>query len=183
MKTSNFRRQLLSTLANKMEGYLPQFGPCSSDYQMVGYACRDFEEWIRNKWNIESKRDLYKQLEETMNNNPLALKNLLNLWASLWLEKWNQRVKVLFDKPKLPSQIQERIKDAKLFYRGLQHKNELKEMINQKLIRGGELCMTTFIAENLIIEEIAKANKDVKYKKRSNKIIPFTYTTLFLAES
>ena len=40
----------------------------------------------------------------------------------------------------------------------MEYKNELRQMVIQKLLGQGEICMVRFIAEQLIMEEMAKYN-------------------------
>jgi len=150
------KKRLLSLLTEEIKVYIPQFEAYTSDYQMVVYACRDFEEWMKCKWDIKSHHRLYEKLEETLDHEPKDFKVFLNFWVGCWLEKWRERVKVLSTKPKLPPNVLKRIRKARKFYREMEHGNELKEMVIRKLIRHGEICMTQVIAENLIIGEIAK---------------------------
>ena len=152
------RRRLLFLLSEEMKGYLPQLEPYSSDYQLMVYASRDLEDWLKCKWE-RSSREVQEELEAALDNNFEAFKAFLNFWAGLWLEKWRERVKVLSTRPKLPPDVLKRIKKAKRVYRQMPHGRELKKMLVWKLISQGEICMPGFIAERLIIEEIAKRSR------------------------
>ncbi|MEM2539009.1 MAG: hypothetical protein QXN85_00940, partial [Candidatus Bathyarchaeia archaeon] len=50
----------------------------------------------------------------------------------------------------------ENIRMARKVYQHMDYKLDLKSMAVRKLIKHGEICMIEFIAENLIVEEIAK---------------------------
>jgi len=151
-----FRKKLLSLLADEIEKYLPQFEPYTSDYQIVLYACRDFERWIEFKWVVTDYDSVYDKIEEALRHEPKAFKVLLNFWVGRWLDKWRERVKVLSTKPKLPPLVLEKIKKARMLYREIEHRKELRKMVTTKLLGQGEICMPEIIAENLIVEEIAK---------------------------
>ena len=151
-----FRRKYLSLLAEEFQKYLPQFEPYTNDYQMVVYACRDFEEWARCEWNLKSNKEVYGKLEETSNREPAVFKLFLNYWTNCWLQKWRERVKLLSTKPKMPPDIQEKIKESQGLYREMEQKRELKKMVTQRLIRQGEISLPENIAETRIIEEITK---------------------------
>ena len=155
------RRRLLSLLAVEIKAYLPQFEPQTTDYQMVVYACRDLEAWMRCEWSLSSQRAIYERIEEAMEYEAQDFRVFLNFWAGRWIEKWRERVKVLSTRPKLPPTAQSRIEKAKELYRGIGHRKELKTMVTQKLIHQGEICMTEVIAENLIVEEIAKRSRSL----------------------
>lgn len=173
MGSKLIRKQFISILAEKMKGYLPKLDNYSFEYQMVGYAYRDFEEWMKFKWNLFRKQDIYNLLEQSWEKNPEELKALLNIWASLWLEKWKKRVKLVFSKPKISAEVFNRIKGAKSFYNNMEQKKELKNLLTRMLIGKNEICMTEFIAENLIIEEIAKTHRCYNCRLTNHKITPF----------
>lgn len=166
------RRRLLSLLAEEIKAYLPQFEPQTTDYQMVVYACRDLEAWMRCKWALNSQRSIYERVEEALQDEPRDFRVFLNFWAGRWIEKWRERVKVLSARPELPSNVQEMIKRAKMIYRGIGRRKELKRMVTQKLVLQGEICMTEVIAENLIVEEIAKRSRSLSEESKPAMMDP-----------
>jgi len=156
MSQLTLRKRLLSTLAEEIEKYLPQFEPYSSDYQMVLYACRDLEQWVEHKWTITGTDGVYKQIEGALEYEPRVFRVFLNFWVGHWLEKWRERVRVLSERPKLPPMVLKKIKKARILYKEMEYRRELKKMVIGKLIGQGEICMVEAIAEALIVEEIAK---------------------------
>jgi hypothetical protein len=173
MSSPPLREKLLSLLAKEIEGYLPQFELYSSDFQMVTYACMDFEEWLKCKWNLSNRQGIYERLEKILEKDPETFRSLLICWAGLWLEKWRDRVKVLSTKPKPPQGVIKQIKEARNILRNMEHRKELKTLLVQKLIRHGEICMPRFIVDQLIIEEIAKHIKGTSEPSESTIILPF----------
>jgi len=151
-------RRLFSLLAEEIVDYLPQFEPYSADYQMVVYACKDLKEWLKWKLGIETLREVDEKIEEQLEKDPETFKSLLKCWTSLWVTKWKERVEVLANAPKPPQDIQKRINDARSLLRNTEHRKELKQLVTQKLLSQGEVCMVSFIAEQLITEEIAKCS-------------------------
>jgi len=156
MSFLTFKGRLLSLLAGEFEGYIPEFEPYTLDYQMVVYASRDLETWLKVKWDIDDTHVIYEKIEETLEKAPKDFKAFLNFWVGLWLEKWRDRVKLLSSSPKIPPSHMERVRKAKKISEGVEHGKELKSMVTRKLMNHGEICMVEAIAENLIIEEIAK---------------------------
>jgi hypothetical protein len=173
MSSSPLREKLLSLLAKEIEGYLPQFELYSSDFQMVTYACRDLEEWLKSKWSLNAHQEIYERLEEILEKDPEALRSLLICWAGMWLEKWRDRVKVLSTRPKPPPEVIKQIKEARSILRNMEHRKELKQLLVQKLIRQGEICMPGFIADQLIIEEITRRIKGVCEPSEITIMFPF----------
>ncbi|MEM2273445.1 MAG: hypothetical protein QXX56_04425 [Candidatus Bathyarchaeia archaeon] len=164
MSVMNFRSKLFTLLVKEFEVFIPQFKPYTTDYQMVVYASRDLESWLKVKMNIDDVKVIYKRLEEAFRDNPRDFRISLNFWAGMWLKKWRERVKILSTKFETPQDHVERIKRARKILQEVDWKNDLKVMTIKKLIDYGEICMTEFIADNLIVEEIARriqrADKD-----------------------
>lgn len=164
MSAINFRSKLFTLLVKEFETFIPQFKPYTTDYQLVVYASKDFETWLKVKMDIDDIRVIYKRLEEDLRNNPRDFRTSLNFWVDMWLKKWRERVRILSTKFEMPQDHVERIKRARKILQEMDWKNELKTMIIKKLVEYGEVCMIEFIADNLVVEEIAKrlqrANKD-----------------------
>jgi len=167
----SLRRRIISLLADELKEYVPQFEPYSADYQMVIYASKDLEEWMKYKWSL-SNGAFYETLEKIIDNRYDEFHIFLKSWISIWLEKWRERVRLLHTKPKLPPNVMERLKEAKRIYRKSEFKRELKDLLTKKLIRHGEICMAGFIAENLIIEEITRRLRDATPDSNNIKLDP-----------
>ncbi|MEM2915446.1 MAG: hypothetical protein QXH91_08640 [Candidatus Bathyarchaeia archaeon] len=159
MSYSTYRGNLLTLLIEEFETCIPQFKPYSLDYQMVVYACRDLEAWLRTKWEIDDYKELFEKIESFLNEEHGYFKVFLRFWSKQWLDKWRERVKVFSAQPKMPPQYMSKLKKAKKIYMEMEHRKELKKAVTRKLLNQNEICMTEIIAENLIIEEIAKRIK------------------------
>jgi len=167
----SLRRRIISLLAEELKEYIPQFEPYSADYQMVVYASKDLEEWMRYKWSLNNGA-FYETLGRIIEDKYDEFHIFLKSWVSVWLDKWRERVRLLHTKPKLPPNVMKRLKEAKRIYQKSEFKRELKELLTKKLIRHGEICMAGFIAENLIIEEITRRLRDVKPDSNNVKLDP-----------
>jgi len=174
----SLRRRIISLLAEELKEHVPQFEPYSADYQMVIYASRDLEEWMKYKWSLNSGA-FYEMLGNLIEERYDEFHIFLKSWVSVWLEKWRERVRLLHTKPKLPPSVMKRFKQAKKIYQKSEFKRELKNLLTKKLIRHGEICMTIFIAENLIIEEIARRLRNERLDSNNTKLDPIDiYNTL-----
>jgi len=162
----SLRRRIVSMIAEELKEYVPQFEPYSADYQMVIYASKDLEEWIKHKWSLNHGA-FHETLENVMEDNREEFRIFLKSWIGTWLEKWRERVRLLHTRPKLPPKVRERLKEAKKIYKKSEFKRELKDLLIKKLIRQGEICMASFIAENLIIEEITRRLRDTGADSKS----------------
>jgi hypothetical protein len=169
MSAINLRNKIFSLLIEAFEGYIPQFKPYTLDYQMVVYASKDFETWLKVKLDTEDSRVVYKSLEGYFEGKMRDLKSSINFWAGMWLNKWRERVRILSTKFEMPPDYVEKIGKARKIYQNMDYKSELKNMAIRKLVNQGEICMVEFIAENLIVEEIAK-----RIRKTGKKVISVT---------
>ncbi|MEM1586325.1 MAG: hypothetical protein QXX99_03255 [Candidatus Bathyarchaeia archaeon] len=164
MSVMGFRSKLFGFLVKEFETFIPQFKPYTTDYQMIIYASKDLETWLKVKMDIDNTKVIYGRLEEIFKDNPRDFKILLNFWADMWLKKWRERVRILSTNFEMPRDHIERLKKARRILQEVDWKNELRSMTIRKLVEYGEICMTEFIADNLIVEEIAKrlqrTNKD-----------------------
>jgi len=167
----SLRRRIISLLAEELKEHVPQFEPYSADYQMVIYASKDLEEWMKCKWSVNSGA-FYETLGSVMEEKSDEFHIFLKSWVSVWLEKWRERVRLLHTKPKLPPEVMKKLKEAKRIYQKSEFKRELKDLLTKKLIRHGEICMASFIAENLIIEEITRRLRDVTPDSKNIRLDP-----------
>jgi hypothetical protein len=151
-------RRLFSLLAEEIIGYLPQFEPYSSDYQMVLYACKDLKEWVKWKFALRSLREVDAAIQEHLESDHESFRCFLRCWTSLWVVKWRERVEVLTTMPKPPKEVLKQIKDTRTFLQKMKYRKELKQMLMRKLLVQGEICMVGFIAEQLMTEETARRN-------------------------
>lgn len=156
MSAVNFKGKLFSLLAKEFETFIPQFKPYATDYQMVAYASKDLENWLKVKMGIDDNKLIYRRVEEIYEKSPKEFKASLNFWAGMWLRKWRERVRILSTKLEEPKDHIERIKMARKILQEVDWREELRRVVIKKLIECGEICMTEFIADNLILEEVAK---------------------------
>jgi len=158
-------------LAEELRECVPQFEPYSADYQMVVYASRDLEEWMKQKWSLNTNA-FHENLEKIMHEKRGEFHIFLKSWINFWLKKWRERVRLLHTKPRLPPNVMERLKEAKRIYKKSEFKKELKDLLTKKLINHGEICMASFIAENLIIEEIARRLRNARSDSNGFRLDP-----------
>lgn len=111
---------------------------------------------MKVKWKIDDSQSIPDILDRYLEKKPEELNAFINLWVDRWLEKWRERVRILHKKPTIPKFRLERAENAKEIYGKMDHSRELKDTLIRKLINQGEICMAEQIAENLIVEEIAK---------------------------
>ncbi|MEM2938664.1 MAG: hypothetical protein QXU95_00085 [Candidatus Bathyarchaeia archaeon] len=178
MSALRFRNTLFSLLVEELGTYIPQFKPYTLDYQMVIYASKDLEVWLKVKMNTDDNRVIYERLEENFRSKPRDLRISINFWAGMWLKKWRERVRILSTRFKMPPDHIEKIRKARKLYQNIDYKSELKSMAVKKLVDNGEICMIEPIAENLIVEEIAR-----RIRKDDKSLIPAVLDPLSIYSS
>ncbi|MEM1883193.1 MAG: hypothetical protein QXE14_01165, partial [Candidatus Bathyarchaeia archaeon] len=104
MSAMNFKSKLFSLLAKEFESFIPQFKPYTTDYQMVAYALKDLENWLKVKMGIDDNKLIYRRIEEIYEKSPREFKASLNFWADMWFRKWRERVRILSTKLEEPKE-------------------------------------------------------------------------------
>jgi hypothetical protein len=153
-------------------GYLPQFEPCSLDRQMVIYAYKDLKEWIKWRLGLDSLREVNGRIEEYLERDLGTFRAFLNCWTSLWVAKWKERVEVVLTAPKPLPKVLKRIKDTRAFLQNVKYGKELRQLVMQKLLSQGEVCVVSFIAEQLVMEEMDRRSITLNSPKGITKMSP-----------
>lgn len=148
--------RFLPLIAKELKARIPQFNVYTLDYEVVIFAYKDLETWLKVKWEMEISQQIRTKLEGILREKPDETNAFLSLWLDWWLKKWRERVKITQKEPEIPKYYLKRIINAKKLYRQMKHGDELKEIVVRKLVKQGEICLTEKIAENLIVQEIAK---------------------------
>ena len=144
---------ILSCLARELEKEIPDLDIHGSERRLLDFAYKDLETCLIEKLSDTDFIDLEEALADESNQE--EIKAFLKIWTKQWLEKWRERVTLCQKLPQFSLEhIKTKKKAAKIFNR-MKNGLELKNMVVQRLINKGELCMADLIAENLIIEEIA----------------------------
>jgi len=144
---------ILSCLARELEKEIPDLDIHGSERRLLDFAYKDLETCLIEKLSDTDFIDLEEALADESNQE--EIRAFLKIWTKKWLEKWRERVKLCQKLPQFSLEhIKTKKKAAKIFNR-MKNGLELKNMVVQRLINKGELCMADLIAENLIIEEIA----------------------------
>jgi len=178
-KPMNFIEVLLSEKLKDRNSMLDIFG---SDRKMLQIACQDLTNYLKVHWSLIGKEanecDLVDKLERFFNENPMELEEFIDLWTGMWLKKWKQRVKLLIgnEKPHRWNKVTRILNDAEPLWRRLPNRWEMQELIVSTLIKNGEICGTSILAENLLKMELGKNKKT--YKKEEELILKVVNTTL-----
>jgi len=175
----NFIEMLLSDKLKDINATLDLFG---SDRKVLQIACQDLTNYLRFHWNLVGKEanecDIVEKLEELFNENPNELEEFLEIWAKTWYRKWKERVKLLIGNgySRRWDKVTKILNKAEPVWRRLSNRQEMQEVVTATLIRNGEICGTSILAENLLKMELGKNRKN--HTSKEEQIINVVNNTL-----
>ena len=133
-----------------------------SDRKVLQVACEDFTNYVKFHWELMGKEtnqlELVGKLEQLFREDRAELEAFLNVWIGVWFKKWKERVKLLIGEESAQkwSKVSKTINNAEPFWRKLEHKQEMKELVVGTLIKNGEICGTEILSENLLKMELGE---------------------------
>jgi hypothetical protein len=144
-----------------------------SDRKVLQVACQDFMNYLKFHWNLMGKEsnqcELVERLDNVFKENPSELDEFLVIWIGIWLKKWKERVKLLIGEQNASrwNKISKTISNAEPFWKKIEHKQELQEIVVLTLVKNGEICGTEILSENLLKMELGeKKVQDLSDKER-----------------
>jgi len=142
-----------------------------TDKKVLQVAYQDFINYLKTIWNLSWDNQAYEyeiaeKLRKFYVENPGELTEFMDVWAGLWLKKWNERVKLLIgkdDREKWKKTNKTLTIGEPLWFQ-LRNREEIKEYVIKTLVRNGEICGTSILAENLIKMELGASFEKIKRK-------------------
>ncbi|MDH7564434.1 MAG: hypothetical protein QHH24_06120 [Candidatus Bathyarchaeota archaeon] len=168
----NFVELLLS---EKLKDREPMLEVLGSDRKVLQIACQDLINYLKVHWDLVGKEasecELVERLEKFYNENPSELSEFLSIWTGIWFEKWIERVKLLIgnENSKRWNKVTKILNDAEPLWKDLANRQEMEEIVTSTLIRNGEICGTSILAENLLKMELGEEKKE--YANESEQIV------------
>jgi len=169
-------------LSEKLKSKNPMLDIFGSDRKVLQIASQDLTNYLKVHWDLVGKEanecELVDKLEEFYNENPDELEEFINLWTGMWLKKWKERVKLLIGKEKAKrwSKVTRILNKAEPLWRKLADRTEMQEIVTSTLIKNGEICGTSILAENLLKMEIGRNKK--KYTNGQERVISVVNNSL-----
>jgi hypothetical protein len=133
-----------------------------SDRKVLQVACEDFLNYLKFHWGLMGKEasqcEAVDKLEALMRENRAELEQFLAVWISIWFKKWKERVKLLIgeESGNKWSKVSKTLNNAEPFWRKLERKQEIREIVITTLIKNGEICGTEILSENLLKMELGE---------------------------
>jgi hypothetical protein len=175
----NFIETLLSEKLKEVNPTLDVFG---SDRKVLQIACQDLMNYIKVHWNLVGKEaneyELAERLEKFFDENPTEMQEFLGIWTRIWFEKWKERVKLLIgnENSNRWNRVTKLLTNAEPVWRRLTNRQEMQELIASTLIKNGEICGTSILAENLLKMELGE--KDRNYSNEQEQLMSVVNNTL-----
>jgi hypothetical protein len=151
-------------LGEKLKESDPALDIMGSDRKVLQVACQDFTNYLKFHWNLIGKEanqcELVERIDKLQKEDTAELDAFLTLWASIWLKKWKERVKLLIGNQNASkwNKMSKTLQDAEPLWRRIEHKQELLEVVEATLIKNGEICGTEILSENLIKIDLGERN-------------------------
>ena len=175
----NFIEILLSEKLKEKNPLLDVFG---SDRKVLQIACKDLTNYLKVHWQLigreENEYELADKIEEFYKENPKEMEEFLEVWTGMWLKKWNERVKLLIGNQEARrwNKVTKVLNKAQPLWRKLRNRHEMQEIVASTLIKNGEICGTSILAENLLKMELGGSKE--KYSNDEELVLNVVNSTL-----
>jgi hypothetical protein len=153
-------------LSQKLREKDPMLNILGSDRKVLQIASQDLVNYLKFHWELIGKDanecDIVEKLEKFYNENRSELEEFLGIWTGIWLTKWKERVKLLIgnENNNRWSKVTKILTDAEPVWKNLSNRQDIAEIVVLTLVKNGEICGTTILAENLLKMELGERKKD-----------------------
>ena len=153
----NFIETLMS---EKLIEKNPLIDILGADRKVLQIACQDLTNYLRVHWNLIRKDadqcDVVDRLEKFFEEIPDELQEFITVWSGIWLKKWGERVKLLIgnENSKKWNNVTKILNNADPIWARLSNRSQMVDIVISTLIRNGEICGTSILAENLLKMEL-----------------------------
>jgi hypothetical protein len=175
----NFIEMLLSEKLKSKNPMLDIFG---ADRKVLQIACQDLTNYLKVYWNLVGKEasecELADKLEEFYQKEPKELEEFIDLWTGMWLKKWGERVKLLIGNEETQrwNKVTKILNNAEPLWRKLANRREMQEVVVSTLVKNGEICGTSILAENLLKMELGENKR--RYANDQEQVLNVVNNTL-----
>lgn len=151
---------LTKLLAKCLTDKNPQLDPWGIDRKVLLVSHQDLINYLKFHWKLSSwsptELELRERLYDCIREKPAELKEFVDFWSGLWMKKWIERVKLLIgqETDKRWIRIRELIGKAEPVWWQLKSREEIEDLVVEALIRNGEICGTSILAENMLKIEL-----------------------------
>jgi hypothetical protein len=144
----------------------PLIDVLSADRKVLQIACQDLTNYLKTLWDLAGKDtsncEVAEKLEKLFEEDPQELEEFLSIWTGIWLKKWEERVKLLIgsENSKRWNSVTRILNNAEPIWARLSSRQEMEDVVISSLIKNGEICGTSILAENLLKMELGDGKKE-----------------------
>lgn len=177
----NFLELLLSKC---LKDHNPLLDLQGSDRRVLQIATEDLMNFLKFHWGLIGQEngsyDLVEKVQKYFEEDSEEFSSFVSIWAGLWIKKWNQRVKLLIgnDHHSQWCKVNKRLRNAEQLWRKLKNREEMSDILVESLIRNGEICGTSIMAENLLKLELGASEERSSWRSEQEKLVSVVNTTL-----
>jgi hypothetical protein len=167
-------------LSESLRNRNPQFDLQGSDKRLLRTASEDLMNYFMFHWKLTSQEitqlEFTERIRRYLIEEPEELKEFLKIWSGLWMKKWNERVKPVTETKESQrlEKNRKRLDQAEPLWNQLRNRIEIKDILTEALIRNGEICGTSILAEHLLKTELAST---MERKNPTNSLQDLLYIT------
>ena len=137
----------------------------NSRKRILYIASQDLTNYLTFHWKLTGKEvnpsKFESQIHDFLLEKPKEFIEFLNVWTGLWIKKWHERVKFVQETEESLAleRTNEALDSIESTWKGLENRQELEDIIVEELVRNGEICGTSILAEHLLKTELISMNK------------------------
>lgn len=168
----NFIETLMS---EKLLEKNPLIDVLAADRKVLQIACQDLINYLKIHWDLVGKEEndceVAERIEKIFDEDPKELEEFLSMWTGIWLKKWGERVKLLIgsENSKRWNNMTRILNNAEPIWTRLPNRREMEDVVVSTLIKNGEICGTSILAENLLKMELGDDKK--KYADDKEQVV------------
>jgi hypothetical protein len=169
-------------LSEKLKDKNPMLDVLGSDRKVLQIAGQDLTNYLKIHWDLVGKEanecEIVERLEKVFNETPGELEEFLGVWIGIWLTKWSERVKLLIgnENSRRWNRVTKILNNGEAAWGSLSNRNEIEDVVVSTLVRNGEICGTSILAENLLKMELGEEKRD--YANDEERILNVVNDTL-----
>jgi hypothetical protein len=149
-------------LAEKLRSRNPTLDFSGPDRRILQIACQDLKNYLKVFWGLVGKegsgQELLDKFELFYWMEPKQLGEFLDLWSGMWLRKWRERVKLVAgdEEWRMLNGTAKTLRRVEKLWMNLANRREMLDIVASTLVKNGEICGTSILAENLLKMELGK---------------------------
>ena len=154
-------------IADKIKKIDPTINSQGSDRKMLQLVCKDFTNYMKFNDTSKSKTCFEDEFDKFSKEKKAELDAFLTVWTSMWMKKWQERVKLLIGKQDKKEELSKTLTNAEPLWQNLKYKQELIDIVGFILVKDGEICSPEMLAEHVLKTELSKNSIDFSDKAQA----------------